>query len=143
MSDYLLGDGGPELRIPGEEAAMLWPVVREYARDLERKGSTTRLRRLRPLLVQWQYAAGRWALAQAEGHAFPGEFPNGNPDLEQGSLSEAQWLSTAEAERVTGLSRQWLCQLARRGEVESRRIGRGWAIAAASAAELAERRRAG
>src|SRR3712207_2284608 len=102
MTAFLLGDGGPEVRVPAELVVLLWPAVRDHARELEARGATERLRRLLPLLRAWSYAAGEANLRRAGG--FRPELTDGNRDpLSADWLrNEGDWLSAGQAAAAMG-----------------------------------------
>lgn len=141
MTGFLLGDDGPELRVPAHLAASLWPVLREHFRELERRGATRRMEELKPLLTDWQLVAGRWALRQRP--RFPGEVPQGNADPLGGLSScddEQDWITTTDAAAMTGRSRQWVGARLRSGDVEGYRGGREWMVSRRSLVAFSERR---
>jgi excisionase family DNA binding protein len=138
----VLGADTPELRLSGEEAALLWPGVRAWAETLRDHGATRKLERLRPALGAWQFVARAWELRQTEGGGFAGETPNRHGQGALEPLAGDGWISTAEAAQVSGLSPQWIRALARRQELEARRVGREWLLSPAAVRDLAARRTA-
>ena len=48
----------------------------------------------------------------------------------------AGWVTTDEAQMLVGYSRPYLRQLANRGRIEARKVGRDWLIERASVLEL-------
>jgi excisionase family DNA binding protein len=142
VTAFLLGEGGPELRVPPELAALLWPVVHAHARELEVRGATDRLRPLLPLLRAWSFVAGEANVRRASG--FRSKATNGIDDPLAADFlrGEGDWLSTEQAAAAVGCSRQWVAVLARRGEIEARRVGNRWVISPAAVVEARKRRTA-
>lgn len=128
----VIGDQGPVLMLSAADCRLLLGELVLHARGLQERGQADRVDALRPLLRNLTFLRGQADLRRA---SFRMETTTVNSDPLDGT-SNQEWFSTAQAAEVTGMTRQWIAELAKRGAIEARRVGRGWAVSPSAVEQL-------
>lgn len=137
---YVLGLGGPELRIPADLAVMLWPAIDAWVAEHKRMGATSKLEAAKPAVDAWRYMylqsrRVRFAREPADGGGEFGpassphdQIPASPPPEREGNRSGEATCNTAEAAKVLGCTAKHVRVLADRGDLDGCKVGRDWVI---------------
>lgn len=118
----IIGDTGPVVAFDRETAIELWPAIRAHAVELRNRGATARLGRIAPTLQALQ-----WLL-----EGFANETPHCAPSTNGAGSNHEPTTDAQTAADTLGVSVQHVRDLARRGDLNGRKLAGVWVIDVAS-----------